>query len=79
VQDAALGKRIRPTPEVSAAIVRALGIDSAHMVVDSLMLTPWNSQGTAMCRFECVFILKGTPAQVQDFVTEGQPLFLEQW
>jgi hypothetical protein len=70
---------IHPAPEVAAGIVRGLGIDSTHMVVDSLVLTPWNSRHTALCRFECVFILSGTPAEVEGMVEDGIPLTLEQW
>jgi hypothetical protein len=70
---------VRPGPEVSAALVRALGLDPLHLVVNSLLLTPWNSHHTALLRFEAVYILQGTPAEVQAMVEVSEPLTLVDW
>jgi hypothetical protein len=70
---------VRPEPEVTAAILRALSVDPAHLVANSLILTPWNSHHTALVRFEQVFIVAGTPAEVQAYVVAGEPLKLVDW
>lgn len=69
----------RPTDEMARALATAVGVDPAHLVAGSVRLTPWNSQHTAMLRLEAVFILGGTPAEVQALISVGEPLELVQW
>jgi hypothetical protein len=54
-------------------------MDPLHVVIDSVKLTPWNSRHTAMLRFEAVYILQGTPAEVQAMVEVSEPLTLVDW
>lgn len=69
----------QPTDEVARALVGAVGVDPAHLVVGSVRLTPWNSHHTAMLNFEVVYILDGSPAEVQALLETGQELGQVQW
>lgn len=69
----------QPIDEVARALVQAVGVDPANVVVGSVRLTPWDSQHTALLKFEAVFILAGTPAEVQGMAEHGEPIEQAQW
>ena len=67
-----------PTPEVAAALVRALGLEPSQVVLDSVQLTPWASR-SALITFQVVQVVGGTPAEVRALVEAGEVLELEGW
>jgi hypothetical protein len=70
---------MRLTREFQTELVLALGLDPAHVSIESVGLSPWNSGDTSLVRLELVYIVNGTPEQIRAMLDVGQPLGVIDW
>jgi hypothetical protein len=72
------GQSEHPTPEIAAALVRALGLEPSRVVLDSVKLTPWASR-SSLVTCQVVQVLTGTQAEVLAMLEVGEPLQFGEW
>lgn len=67
------------TRQTQTELVLALGLDPAHVSLESVRLAPWNSHDTSVVRLELVYLVNGSPDQVRAMLDVAQELTVLDW